>query len=116
MRRIIFAYSGTSYSPTSLARFLAEARSAAALTHPNIVTIYQVGECPAGHYFAMEYIDGQSLAQVIKKPGGSGTLDWKDGYRVAVHLARALEYAHELSIVHRNITPANVIFRISYSH
>src|SRR5262245_32081731 len=42
-------------------RFLAEARAAAALSHPNIVRIYQVGKCPVGHYFAMEFIEGQDL-------------------------------------------------------
>src|SRR5262249_4679957 len=61
-------------SETVLARFLAEARSAAALAHPNIVTIYQVGESSLGHYFAMEFIDGQALDVLMQK--GAIPIPW----------------------------------------
>src|SRR6516162_533625 len=53
--------------PVRLQRFLAEARAAAGLTHPNIVAVYQVGECFAGHYYAMEYIEGRTLETVIRE-------------------------------------------------
>src|SRR5919204_6214140 len=53
--------------PLRLARFQAEARAAARLDHPNIVQVFQVGECAVGHYFAMEYVDGQSLDSLIRR-------------------------------------------------
>jgi serine/threonine protein kinase len=59
----------------------------------------------------MEHIDGESMTQVIQRIGVAGMLDWKYGYRVAVHIGRALEYAHEQSIVHRNVTPTNILLR-----
>ena len=59
----------------------------------------------------MEYVEGESMTQVIQRLGVAGMLDWRYGYRVAVHIARALEYAHGNSIIHRNVTPTNIQFR-----
>jgi serine/threonine protein kinase len=91
--------------PVRLARFQAEARAAASLNHPNIVQIYQVGECSFGHYFAMEYIDGATLEAIIQRR--------KIGIPPAVSLlskvADAVHYAHTKGIVHRDLKPANVI-------
>jgi serine/threonine-protein kinase len=62
---------------------------------------------------AMEFVEGESMTQVIRRIGVAGMLDWRYGYRVAVHIARALEYAHGQSIIHRNVTPQNILLRTS---
>jgi serine/threonine protein kinase len=59
----------------------------------------------------MDLVEGESMAQVIRRLGVANMLDWRYGYRVAVHIARALEYAHEQSIIHRNVTPQNILWR-----
>jgi serine/threonine protein kinase len=88
-----------------LARFQAEARAAASLNHSNIVQIYQVGECSFGHYFAMEYIDGETLETIIQRS--------KIGIPTAVALmskvAEAVHYAHSKGIVHRDLKPGNIM-------
>jgi serine/threonine protein kinase len=94
-----------SRSQTVLARFLAEARAAAALAHPNIVTIFQVGECACGHYFAMEYVDGPTLEAVLRK--GRLPIPWAVGLLIPV--AEALHYAHGKGIIHRDLKPANIV-------
>jgi serine/threonine-protein kinase len=59
----------------------------------------------------MDLVEGESMAQVIRRIGVAGMLDWRYGYRVAVHIARALEYAHGQAIIHRNVTPQNMLWR-----
>jgi serine/threonine protein kinase len=61
----------------------------------------------------MEFVDGESLAQVIPRIGTAGMLDWQYAFRVALHIARALEAAAEHEIIHCNITPANILVRSS---
>src|SRR5262249_7570947 len=92
-------------NPVLLTRFLAEARAAAALAHPNIVTIYQVGECSAGRYFVMELIDGQSLEAVLKNR--SVPVSWAVSLMVPV--TEAVQFAHTKGIVHRDLKPANIM-------
>jgi serine/threonine protein kinase len=96
---------GSFTSQTVLARFLAEARAAAALSHPNIVTIYQVGECPVGHFFAMEFIDGQSLEDILQK--GPVPIAW--GANLIGAVADAVNYAHGKGIIHRDLKPGNIM-------
>jgi serine/threonine protein kinase len=98
-------HAGSVQNQTMLQRFLAEARSAAGLSHPNIVTVYQVGECPMGHYFAMEYIDGQSLESILDK--GPVPIPWAANLIAAV--AEAVNYAHGKGIIHRDLKPANIM-------
>ena len=57
----------------------------------------------------MEYVEGESLTQVVQRAGAAGLLDWRPALRVGVHLARALEYAHGRQILHRNVAPMNVL-------
>jgi serine/threonine protein kinase len=95
--------------------FLTEARLAARLSHPNIVNTFEVGEDSGRHYMAMEYLEGQSYATVIKKIG-RGCFPLEHHLRILVDALGALHYAHEfvdydgtpLGIVHRDVSPHNV--------
>ena len=88
------------------ARFLREATAAGALSHPNIVTIYDVGEIEAFPYIAMEYLDGCPLDRVAQE---RGKLAIGDVLAIACQLAEALKYAHEVGVVHRDIKPSNIM-------
>ncbi len=92
--------------PSHVERFLREARSAASLNHPNIVQIYAVAEEAGRHYFAMEYVAGRSLQQILRS---SGPLDPVQVARIAVQTASGLGAAHEQGIIHRDIKPANLL-------
>jgi eukaryotic-like serine/threonine-protein kinase len=91
--------------PHSLQRFQREARSVAALNHPNIVTIYSVEECDGLHFLTMELVEGKTLTEVIPLGG----MPLRSLLEVAVPLAEALEAAHERGIVHRDLKPDNVM-------
>ena len=88
-------------------RFSAEAQSAASITHPNIVSIYDV--CREGnlYYIVMELIKGKTLKEIITEE--NGPLPWKWSINIAIQVASALETAHRNNIVHRDIKPHNII-------
>jgi serine/threonine protein kinase len=92
-------------NPDRLARFQREARSVAALNHPNIVTLYSVEEADSVHFLTMEFISGQSLDHRISEGG----LPVDRLTAIAQALAEALCAAHEKGIVHRDLKPANVM-------
>lgn len=87
-------------------RFRVEAQAAASLSHPNIVSIYDVGNQDDLYYIVMEYVDGVTLKEYIvyKK-----VLDWKETLKVSMQICSALEHAHKNGIVHRDIKPHNII-------
>lgn len=87
-------------------RFLREARSAGRLSHPNIVTIYDVGEDGGAAYIAMELLEGPSLAQMLKE---RQRIPFHSAADVIAQVADALHHAHQHSIVHRDVKPANVV-------
>ncbi len=87
-------------------RFNIEAQSAASLTHPNIVSIYDVGTDGDIHYIVMELVEGNTLKEYIDK---NGTLNWSEAIGYAIQIASGLEQAHNNSIVHRDIKPHNII-------
>lgn len=87
-------------------RFNSEAQSAASLTHPNIVSIYDVGQEYNIYYIVMELVQGKTLKQIISK---EGKLPWKWSVNIAIQIASALEAAHKNNIVHRDIKPHNII-------
>ena len=87
-------------------RFLREARAAARLSHPHIVTIFDVGEHDGVAYVAMELVAGRSLQQMLRDPA---RLPFDTAADLAAQLADALEHAHGQSLVHRGVKPANVI-------
>ena len=88
-------------------RFEVEAQSAARLTHPNIVSIYDVGVEDNLHYIVMELIQGKTLKEIILEE--KGPLPWKWSVNVAIQISSALETAHRNNIVHRDIKPHNII-------
>ncbi|MBR6523611.1 MAG: Stk1 family PASTA domain-containing Ser/Thr kinase [Clostridia bacterium] len=86
-------------------RFKAEARSAASLNHPNIVSVFDVGTEGNREYFVMEYIEGITLKEIIDKR----QLSWKTACSYGVQIAGAIEHAHRKNIVHRDIKPHNIM-------
>ena len=87
-------------------RFNTEAQSAASLTHPNIVSVYDVGSEGDIHYIVMELRKGKTLKEIINE---DGALSWKWSVNVAIQIASALETAHKNNIIHRDIKPHNII-------
>ena len=88
-------------------RFETEAQSAARLTHPNIVSIYDVGVDNGIYYIVMELIQGKTLIEIIVEE--NGPLPWKWSINVAMQIAAALDMAHRNNIIHRDIKPHNII-------
>lgn len=87
-------------------RFNTEAQAAASLTHPNIVSVYDVGSEGDLHYIVMELVKGKTLKEIINE---DGALSWKWSVNVAIQIASALETAHKNNIIHRDIKPHNII-------
>ena len=92
-------------SPDLVRRFQAEAKAAARLRHSNIVHIHDVGQFHGQDYFAMEYIEGESLAQRMTR----GRIDFADAARWMIAVARAVEHLHRQGIVHRDLKPSNIL-------
>lgn len=87
-------------------RFLAEAKAAGLLSHPNIVTIYDIGEVNDRPYIVMELLEGESLDDYMKSTAARPI---RDDLAIGIQLAKALDYAHSKGIVHRDIKPSNII-------
>ena len=93
--------------PTARARFQREARAVAALNHPNIVTIHEVGEFEHYPFIAFELVAGETLRQRIAR----GPMPVADALAIAVPLAEGLRHAHESGVVHRDLKPQNIMVR-----
>ncbi|MEM6473041.1 MAG: FHA domain-containing serine/threonine-protein kinase [Planctomycetota bacterium] len=94
-------------------RFVRAMKTMLPLKHPNIVRILQAGKKGPYCWAAMELIEGESLAKVIERTGIDGMLDWKEVWRVGMDIASALAAAHAQQIIHRNVTPTNILRRSS---
>jgi serine/threonine protein kinase len=87
-------------------RFTQEAKAASALNHPNIISVYDIGECDTGRFIVMESVDGRTLRSVIAKDNSLETL-----FTLGAQMARALSAAHAAGITHRDIKPDNIMVR-----
>ena len=92
-------------SDADRARFRAEAEAVARLQHPNIVTVYEVGDRDGLPYIVMEYVDGRTLGQRL----ADGPLPPREAARLGAEVARAVQHAHEQGILHRDLKPANIL-------
>jgi predicted ATPase/serine/threonine protein kinase len=93
-------------NPDAVCRFEQEARAASSLNHPNIVTIYEIGDMDGRRFLAMELVEGHSLSALVGRPVQLDAVA-----RMGAQLARALSVAHAAGIVHRDIKPENIIVR-----
>lgn len=87
-------------------RFRREAQSAASLSHPNVVSVYDVGQEDDTHYIVMEYVEGSNLNEVIKD---RAPLQAEEAVRIAAQICDALDHAHQNQIIHRDIKPHNIL-------
>ncbi|ANF97606.1 Stk1 family PASTA domain-containing Ser/Thr kinase [Paenibacillus bovis] len=94
------------YDEEFIRRFRREAQSAASLSHPNVVSIYDVGQEDDIHYIVMEYVNGQNLNEIIKE---RAPLPVEEAVRIATQICDALEHAHHNQIIHRDIKPHNIL-------
>jgi TonB family protein len=92
--------------PDLLKRFQREAKSAASLSHPNIIDVYDVGESEGVHYIVMKYIEGETLHQRMHR---DVRMSSASSVHIIRQLAEALDYAHVNNVIHRDIKPANVM-------
>jgi pSer/pThr/pTyr-binding forkhead associated (FHA) protein len=90
-------------------RFIRGMKTVLPLRHPHLVTLYGAGRTGPYCWMAMEYIAGENLQQVIDRIGVAGTLDWRHAFQVAWQVGQALDYAHTQGILHRNLTPTNIL-------
>ena len=90
---------------TAIARFKAEASSAAGLSHPNIVAIHEIGEDRGRHFFSMEFVAGRTLAEMLR----DGPIPVKMAAVYLERVAVAVHYAHERGVLHRDLKPSNVL-------
>src|SRR2546421_115114 len=103
---------GSFAGAASVQRFQNEARAIASLRHPNIVAVHEVGEQEGQPYFSMDYVEGQSLAQVISDVRFAIS-DFKRTARWVEQIAKAIHYAHQRGILHRDLKPSNVLIDAS---
>ena len=92
--------------PNFVERFRREAQSAAALTHPNIVAVYDWGKVNVTYFIAMEYVEGKTLATLLKERGPLSPTHTCD---VISEVASALSFAHENGVIHRDVKPGNIL-------
>ncbi|WP_197443831.1 WD40 repeat domain-containing serine/threonine-protein kinase [Maioricimonas rarisocia] len=95
-------------SEERIARFLAEAKAAAQLHHPNIVALYENGEFEGQHYIVAEFVDGHPLSAIIS----DATYDYQKCVQWIRDVSRALSYAHDQGVIHRDIKPANIMLDV----
>lgn len=94
-------------SKADVHRFYTEAAAAANLKHPNIVAIYEIGECDGQHFFSMEYVEGSNLSALVR----DSPLPPRDAAWYAQAIADAIQFAHQHGILHRDLKPSNVLIQ-----
>jgi tRNA A-37 threonylcarbamoyl transferase component Bud32 len=108
-REVVLKFLFRNQVPSDMARryFLREAKTTASLNHPNIVTLYDMGQIGDNLYIAMEFIDGMTLEDKMRQVGGP--IPFPEAVRIIDQLSEALQYAHDKTIIHRDIKPGNVM-------
>jgi len=96
---------GLLWDPDAVERFLREAKAAAQLEHPHIVTIYEVGEAEGTYFIAMRYLPGATVDALIQQ----GPLPIEQAVDIARQVAEALGHGHERGFIHRDVKPSNII-------
>lgn len=99
------------YNLENIERFEREARTLASLNHPNLMHVYDVGTEESNHYFAMEYIEGRSLRDMIADPDYS--ISHSEALRITIEVMAGLRKVHNSGIIHRDIKPANIMIENS---
>ncbi len=97
--------SGPWAGEAEVSRFVREAEAAASLRHPNIVSIHELGQADGRHFFAMEYVEGQTLAELVR----DGPLPAERAARYVRDIAEAVDHAHRQGVLHRDLKPSNVL-------
>ncbi len=107
-RRVAIKFLNEKYSKDEdlLNRFIQEAKAASALNHPNLITVYEIGEHEGSHYMSTEFIEGKTLRDRMKE-----RLTFDDALSIAVQTSEALSAAHQAGIIHRDIKPENIMVR-----
>ncbi|MEO5860178.1 MAG: protein kinase [Pyrinomonadaceae bacterium] len=107
-RKVAIKFLNEKYSKDEdlLNRFIQEAKAASALNHPNLITVYEIGEHEGSHYMAAEFIEGKTLRERMKE-----RLTFEEALSISVQTAEALSAAHQAGIVHRDIKPENIMVR-----
>ena len=90
-------------------RFLREARAAASVRHPNVASVFHLGRTGDSYFYAMEFVEGETLEELIKR---SGRLEVKLALQIATQVAAGLGAVHEQHLVHRDIKPTNIMVRL----
>jgi len=103
--KVLFA--GLAHNPAFVERFRREARSAARLNHPHIVKVYDSGQDGNIYFIIMEYLEGMSLSEVLRR---EGSLNVETSVKITEDVAEALAEAHKQGVIHRDIKPGNIIF------
>jgi serine/threonine protein kinase len=94
-------------------RFLREARAAASVRHPNVAAVFHLGRTGQNYFYAMEFVEGQTLENLIKR---SGRLEVKLALEIATQVAAGLAAIHEQNLVHRDIKPTNIMVTLKEEH
>jgi len=102
-----FISSALTSNETSMARFEREAEILKQLKHPNIVRLFGAGKHQRIPYYAMEFVEGESLDRVLARRGGK--LPWEEVVELGQQLCAALQHAHEQGIIHRDLKPSNLM-------
>ena len=105
-RQVAIKAIGAGATAAHIARLLQEARVVSQFSHPNIVTLYDAIENAGSHYLILEYVAGETLAQLLRR---EGRLDKLRALRLAIQIAEGLAFAHAKQVIHRDIKPANIM-------
>jgi hypothetical protein len=104
-------HAGFTSDEEDVQRFIRAMTTAVELRHPNLIALYGAGKQGDQCWLAMEYVDGEPLTKTIERIGTLKMLEWRFALLVGVHIAQALEAAHEKHIIHRNVAPESILIR-----